>query len=583
MSRLLSRFRGLGADARAALSAAPVEVALGVGLAVALSVSLREPTFTEDELARIAASVALAFPLVFGMSALRVRGAVSPALRWAGTAAALALAAWLGVTRLHEDRQADWWRWFMLASAASLLLLLAPAVPWRGRDPREVWAFGARLLARAAAVAAYAGVLFALLAGAVGAVVSLFELRQPEHLYGDLAGWVFFALAPLILVGGIHRLVEPPEPGVPLAVSLLGRWLYAPALVVYLVILYAYGVKVVATGELPRNLLSPLVIAAGLIGLLGGCLLHPVHGREEHRGLSMLVRVVPVLLLPLLPLALWALAARLGEYGWTEFRYLRIAVVLAIGALAVLGTVRIARGGAALQATIPAVLAAVLLLAAVGPWSAVAVSKRDQTARLRAALADAGVDPRRLPSDTVTVDSAAYERIQGGARYLAEAHGPQALRRVVPALPDSARAVWGMADHLGLRRACRPNEHTFLTLDWSGGVPGVAGGTVREVQLGGRRSPDAVEAGLRLEGGRVVLEREGRRAEGSLAALVARVRRDETCGIEAPAPRERFAGREALVELRDADGALRAQLVVTGIGARGGAPTDLRGLLVVPD
>lgn len=581
--RLPPALRQYAADLRTALAAAPVEAALAVGLAVCLSVSFREPTFTDGELARVAASVALAFPLVFGFSYLRARNAVSAAARWAGTAASLGLSAWLGIAWMDDGHAAEGWRWVLLAAAAVLLLLLAPAVPPRRRDLREVWAFSARLLARVVGIGLYAGVLYALLAGAVAAVVSLFDLRHPEHLYGDLAGVVFFALAPLMLVGGIHRLAAPPEPGVPPAVALLGRWLYAPALVVYLVILYAYGLKVLATGELPRNLLSPLVIAAGLIGLLGGFLLHPVHESAEHRGLSTLVRAVPAALLPLVPLAVWALAARLGEYGWTEFRYLRLAVVAAIGVLATLGTLRLVRRRPPLLTTIPALLAAVLLIAAVGPWSATAVSRRDQTARLRAAFAEAGVDPRRLPADTVVVDSAAYERIGSIARYLVEAHGHGALQAVVPAMPDTTRGGWAMGEVLGLRRRCAPHRRAHATIDWSSAVPGVRGGTLREVEVGRRGARAAGGVRLRLAGSRLIAEGDGWRAEAPLDVLMATLGGDAACGTMPVRTGARIGGAEALLDLRDAGGGVRAQLLVTRIGVEGGKPMQVRGLLVVPE
>lgn len=582
MSRLPAALRRYAADVRTAVAAAPVEAALAVGLAVCLSISFREPTFTEDEFVRVAASVALAFPLVFGFSYLRARNAASAAARWAGTAAALGLSAWLGIAWMDDGHAAEGWRWVLLAAAAVLLLLLAPAVPPGRRDRREVWAFAARLVARGVGIGLYAGVLYALLAGAVAAVVSLFDLRHPEHLYGDLAGAVFFALAPLMLVGGIHRLAAPPEPGVPPAVGVLGRWLYAPALVVYLVILYAYGLKVVATGELPRNLLSPLVIAAGLIGLLGGFLLHPVHESAEHRGLSTLVRAVPAALLPLVPLAVWALAARLGEYGWTEFRYVRLAAVVAIGVLATLGTLRLVRRRPPLLTTVPAVLAAVLLVAALGPWSATAVSRRDQTARLRAAFAEAGVDPRRLPADTVVVDSAAFVRMEDGARYLVGTHGVEALREVVPAIPDTTRDVWAMGEVLGLRRRCAPGPPTTLSLDWRPGVPSVAGGTLRDVRIDSRRTFVGGTLGLRLDGDDVVAEGRGWAARASLRPLIPRSGAAMPCA-DRRTHTAHFQGEAALLELRDEGGRLRAQLVVTSIVMGDPFPAAVRGLLVVPD
>ncbi|HEX6367739.1 MAG TPA: DUF4153 domain-containing protein [Longimicrobium sp.] len=577
-SPLTRTLRAYAADARAAFSSAPVEVALGVLLAVALSVEVRSRGFTEGEFARVAASVGLALPLVFALSVLRARGVISAPMRWVGTAAVLAMCAGLGAAALHQDRQAGWWRWAMLAAAAVMLLVLTAALPWRARDRRQQWAFAWRVVVRLVGIGLYSVALYALLAGAVAAVVSLFDLSRPDHLYTDLAGAVFCAFAPWIFVGGIHRLSAPAEAGVPEPVSRLGRWLYAPVLVVYLLILYAYAARVLVTGELPRNLVSPLVIAAGIIGLIGAVLLEPVHADDEHRGLSMLVRAIPALLLPLVPLAAWALLARLGEYGWTEFRYARLAAVFAIGVLAVLGTIRLVRRRPPLLTTVPAVFAAVLLLSAVGPWSAPAVSRRDQTARLRAAFREARLDPRRLPRDTVTVDSAVYARINSGAAYLLESHGIRALRGVIPSLPDSARASWRIAEQLGIRGGCRPLGPVFAVVAWEGGVPGVAGGTVQQVML---RDPDTVAvrmagAALRLwmAGGGVVVDAGGWRATADLAPLRRTLQARTDCDPRGDAGRATFPAADALLPVRDASGALRAQLLVTsmGIAPEPGAP-----------
>lgn len=578
MANPLTRtLRAYADDARAAFFAAPVEVALGVALAVTLSIDARSEGFTEEEFARVAASVALALPLVFALSVLRARGVITSAARWAGTVAVLAACAAYGAWALHEDREADWWRWMMLAAAAVLLLVMTPSLPRGERDRRASWAFAWRLVVRIVGVGLYSVALFGVLAGAVGAVVSLFDLDQPQHLYTDLAGAVFFAFAPWILVGGIHRLSAPAEPGVPLAVSRLGQWLYAPVLVIYLLILYAYALKVAATGELPRNLVSPLVIAAGLIGLIGAVLLEPVHGDEEHRGVSLLARAVPALLLPLVPLAAWALLARLREYGWTEFRYLRVAVVAGIAVLAVLGTVRLVRRRPPLLTTVPAVLAAVLLLSAIGPWSAPAVSRRDQTARLRTAYRQARIDPRAVPTDTVVVDSALAQQIGDGARYLASAHGVGALRAVVPWLPDTTRGRWGMTETLGIRAGCRPDRSVFTTLAWEGGVRGLMGGAAHEVRVGEGETLD-----VRMPGGsvRIALRNDtlattapGWEARTDLAPLRGVMRaRAATCAPAWQTDVPGLAATDALVPLRDAAGTVRGQFLVTQLAA--GGPHD---------
>ncbi|HEX6911118.1 MAG TPA: DUF4153 domain-containing protein [Longimicrobium sp.] len=601
MANPLTRtLRAYADDARAAFRSAPVEVALGVLLAVALSVDVRQAPFPSFGFVRLAACVTLAYPLVFGLSVLAARGVLRPLVRWTGTIAVLAAAALFGAFWLHDERSGDGWRWLLLNGASVLLLVMAPALPWPARDRRAGWAFAWRLAVRIIGISLYALALYAVLAGAVAAVVSLFELRRPEHLYTDLVGAVFFGFASWALAGGIHRLCAPPPPGVPDAVSRLGRWLYAPVLIIYLAVLYAYAVKVMATGELPRNLVSPLVIAAGLIGLLGAVFLEPVHDDDEHRGVSLLVRAVPALLLPLVPLALWALGARLGEYGWTEFRYVRVAIVVAIGILSVIGTVRLLRRRRPMQGTVPAVFAAVLAASALGPWSAPAVSRRDQTARLRAELRRANVDPRRLPADTVRVDSVAHARIGSGARYLVDAHGIGALQAVIPALPDSTRAVWDMADQIGVRRGCRPFDWAAADLTWNDGVGGLVGGTLAPLQLSetapGMQTVGGVRLRLALADDRLRVEAAGWRGEADLRPLLLRLQaRPDACE---PAWRHRagpaLLPRDALVAVRDASGTVRAQVLVTNYAvsgplARATRPQqpgvhvrELRGFIILP-
>jgi cytochrome bd-type quinol oxidase subunit 2 len=596
-SPLTRTLRAYAADARAAFSAAPVEVALGVLLAVALSVHERSGVLSDDEFWRLAGAVALALPLVFALSVLRARGVISAAARWIGTMLILVACAAFGAVGLHDDRDADWWRWMLLCGAAVLLLILTAALPRRERDRTRQWAFAWRVVVRLVGVGLYSVALFGLLAGAVAAVVSLFDLSKPDHLYTDLAGAVFFAFATWIFVGGIHRLSAPAPAGVPEPVSRFGRWLYAPVLVVYLLILYAYAVRVLITGELPRNLVSPLVIAAGLIGLLGAVLLEPVHGDDEHRGVSILIRAVPALLLPLVPLAAWALMARLGEYGWTEFRYVRLAAVVAIGVLAVLGTVRLVRRRPPLLTAVPIVFAAVLLLSALGPWSAPAVSRRDQTDRLRAVFREARVDPRRLPRDTATVDTAGYRRINDGARYLIKAHGLGALQAVVPGVPDSARSSYRITEYMGIRGGCWPDRHLAADVAWEGGVSGVMGGTVHRFLLHEVDSVvvrvDGARLRLKLAADRVRVDADGWSVSGDLTpvrqALEARAVRCEPGWTERPRV---VSAADALVPLRDASGAVRAQLLLMHVAAFAPEPetsaqsgyriAEVNGLLVLP-
>lgn len=628
MARLPASLRTYLRDARDAFSHAPLEVLLGMAVAVTFSVAIRRDG--EEWWLRVACGAALALPLVFGLSVLRARRALSAAASWAASALVLAACAAYAGLLFDPERGAEVWRWAALTGAAVLAFSLVPT--WRrGRGPaarRVFWAFNAGLLLRVLAVGAYGAALFAALAGAVAAVSALFELSTPDELYADLAGAVFFALVPWVIVGGIPALLaaerqaeEEAAAGTPVAprlARLLGRYLYAPVLGIYLAILLAYTLKVLVTWEFPKNLLSPIVLFAGLAGFLGSLFLEPLLREPEHRGVARLIRALPLILLPLLPLPVWAVWVRRDQYGWTEFRYLRLALLLALAGLAVAGTVRLLRRREPLLRSVPLVLALVLLLSALGPWSASAVSRRDQQARLRSGLREAGLlrepggvlhlrpppeQPGAQAAAQRTVPRELYDRISGSLVYLYQAHGPGALRGVL-AEPDSFRTGWDVVQALAIRPGCRPEEVRYLTANVPPGAPIPdlpAGSLVRWSATPERNVAPTPEAGavrVWLQGAQARVEwaagPERWTAHAGLAPVVEHLRRLQPtdCG-DSPGRENRLDPAATRFVVRDTAGRERGVLVVTSIGIDNGeAPdgqprtgwrvTNAEGVLLVP-
>ncbi|HEX8208833.1 MAG TPA: DUF4153 domain-containing protein [Longimicrobium sp.] len=590
--------RAYSRDARDAFVHAPVEVLMGVALAVTFSISLRQDD--AHWWVRIFAAAVIALPLVFGASVLRARGLLSARARWGATALVLACvgayAAWIYNPRLESEG----WRAVALAGAAWLALLLAAFPGEETGRRRRFWRFDALLLGRILAVGLYGAALLAALAGAVAAVTSLFELRRPEHLYEDLAGAVFFALVPWVVAGGVPVLAAEGDGGSSLtAVRRAGRYLYAVVLVVYLAILFAYTIKVAVTGDLPRNTLSPIVLFAGIAGLLGGIFLEPLQDDPETRGVARLVRLFPALLLPLLPLPIWAVGVRQDQYGWTEFRYLRLLLLAALAVLAVWGTVRLVRRRGPLLSPVPAVLAAALLLGSVGPWSAQAVSRRDQSARLRAALIDAGllrggrlVRPLVPPQETVkaftTLTAKQHERVTGTLAYLYDAHGPAVTGRVLGTRLRGYGAGWEVVSALAVRPGCaRPAARSFHGWLPDGTPIQTGGGTVYLVdsQFLARSAPRAPR--LTLEGNAAVVTVPGASpwtARAELGPLVPVLRDRRAGACEALASSADLELAEARIPLTDATGRSRGELVVLTVdfnndwreGARRQPDTPLR-------
>ncbi|MEW5927944.1 MAG: DUF4153 domain-containing protein [Gemmatimonadota bacterium] len=597
MPRIPQVVRTYARDAAGAFALAPVEVVLGLLVAVSFSVALRR-TDGMDEWAKIAAAAALALLPVFGLSVLHARGAIGAGARWIGTAVILLAAAAYGGWVVEPERQTEALRFVALLGAAAMALSLVPTVRVDGheRRRREFWRFNVVLLSRIASVVAYGLALFAALAGAVAAVSSLFELDTPEHLYQDLFGAVFFALVPWVVAGGIPELVAEAggEERAPRPVRLLGRYLYAPVLVVYLAILLAYAVKVVATGEMPKNLLSPIILLAGIGGFLGSLLLEPLRRDPEHPGVARLVRVFPAVLLVLLPLAVWAVWVRRDQYGWTESRYLRLALLLALGVLAAEGVRRLVSRREPVLLLVPAVLGLTLLLSAFGPWGAPAVSRRSQEARLRQGLAEAGLlrggrYAGTLPApDSMAAAPAAdtgrtiprelHGQITGAVAYLYDSHGPESLRRVFGPELERYQGGWQVANALPIRPGCEDDRelmsvHAFLP--HQSPVPGLAGGTLYRVQRAGIDNAPETQTGpvrLQLAGTELRVVSLGAERWTARVELGPTIRRITSTGAEACGPGDRSTSAEilppeAVRTLTDETGRVRGQLVLTEVGA----------------
>lgn len=634
-----NRLLRLLSDARAAFRAAPLEATLALLAAATFSFVLARDGETATA-GRFLVTIGLALPAVFAVTLLHAQGTLHAGARWALSFAVLALAASYAFGSFEPEYSTDGWRLGLLLAAAALLPFVAPTL---GAGRRRSWWIHARLLLRVAVAGAYGAALFVGIALAIAAIGQLFELKIHGEAYAHLAGWTFLALVPWLVVGRAEALVRPDAPRADDArrfARVVAIFLAAPLAIGYTAILYAYAVRVAVTGEVPKNLLSPLVACAAALWLLAAFLVEPLRGRADAAGLTRLVRWLPAALLPMLGLGLWAVGVRIAQYGWTEFRYVRVATFVALAGLAAAGTVRLwtgrgGRSGAGVGsprpsirredearatafggsrsdraplpwATVPAVLAAAAFLSAVGPWSAPAVTRRSQQARLADAIERAR-EVAGVPADTTPgaptprpIPPELYETINQTAVFLGTHFGPDALKAVVRLTPADDYGAWtALADSLGFSRGpvAAPAGLALLVEAWrpdTVAVHGIVGGSLYPVEVWVEGSPgwprpapirpgcpaavdwiDPVDdpslepatherAGVRLtlepRAARVVVERSaGTSLTADLSPLVDRVaaRAVADCS-EVPA----LSAAEALVPLRDDSGRTHGQLLV---------------------
>jgi hypothetical protein len=591
-------------DALRGVRQAPVEVLATLVVAATFSWALEaeatEPAF--QAWGEIAVPCALLLVGAWTGTLLHATGRWDAARRWAftvGVALVVGIYAW---TLADFRYEAEAWRAGLLLAAAVAWLLALPAFGGRGeaREQRteRMRRVDGRFALRVIGAVLYGAALFIGLALALAAVDTLFELELKEEIYQHVWGWIAFVLIPWIVLGGLEDYVRiPAEPsaatsadatssGVASVAYRIGLWLVPPLLALYTLILYAYVVRILVTGEVPKNLVSPMVLAAGGLAALALLLFDPRPGRG---GLARGLRLAPPLFIPLAPLAYWALLARIDQYGWTEFRVVRLVVLSALVALAIGATVQLGRRRAFSLHAAPVALAVVLLLSAVGPWSALAVSLRSQQGRLATALTEVGIAPDgatagsnagvagQATDSSRVVPAAAYEQIRESARYLAGHFAHDALPAGLAGFAGAQPSRVDYAARLGLRPDSLPaREGMVIGGRLSRGAPlEIGGGIAYRVywtrDTHGEDRPEGVVAledrspvGLALRDGlRLELSVDSRLLKADLGPLIRELER--TADPRGP---DQLPPEHASVPLADAAGERAGDLVVWDLRAR---------------
>ena len=442
-------------DALTAFHRAPTEVALAVLAAVLLSIAIEDHGQIHTWV-QFGVAIFIALCCAWTGTLLHAMHALSARARWALTIAGALCAALYMLLVGDMQREAEGWRALMLVAAAALLTFAAPA--WISNDEStslRLRRINGRMLLRLIGIGLYGLALFGGLALALAAINNLFELNLKGEIYAHVFGWITLVLVPWVVVGGLESYLEPLDEvsDVARVVQRLTAFLVPPLLALYYLILVAYAIRILLTGELPKNLVSPMVLAAGLLTALAATLFDPVP--HDARAGQRALRWAPLLFLLLSPLGMWALAARIDQYGWTEFRLLRVLLLVLLAVIAALATLELLRRRRFSLRVPPVVLGAALALAAFGPWSVQAIARRDQQDRLRTALREARVDARQLPRDTTRriVPRQVYDRINSTGQYLESHFGEAALTQVVNAGAGLSARGWSLADALGLAPA----------------------------------------------------------------------------------------------------------------------------------
>ncbi len=281
------------------------------------------------------------------------------------------------------DKNFDEEKLFIVFSVLNICMHLWVAVAaYIGRRERVgFWRFNEELFIRIILSVLFSGVLFAGLAIAIVSMDELFKLDINSKVYAKLYFLIIGVFNTWFFLAGVPKNYEELRNEIvfPKWLKVFTQYILIPLTILYLLILYAYGFKIVIEWSLPKGWVSMLVMCYSLVGVLATLLVYPLRDSTDNAWVKLFARFFFIAIMPLVILLFVAIGARVSEYGITEPRYYLLMLGSWLAFIAIYFTVSKQKS----IKLIPVSLLILGLLSLAGPWSAFSVSGNSQKNRLK--------------------------------------------------------------------------------------------------------------------------------------------------------------------------------------------------------
>ncbi|MBI4647369.1 MAG: DUF4153 domain-containing protein [Bacteroidia bacterium] len=240
------------------------------------------------------------------------------------------------------------------------------------------WHFNKSLFLRILTGALYSMILYAGLALAILAIDNLFGVDVNEKYYFYLYIIIIGVFNPWYFLAGVPEVNKISEENTqyPKGLRIFTQFILAPLVALYLVILYAYTIKIIIQWEWPVGWVGYMLLSFSACGILSFLLIHPI--RNQNQWSAIYSKSFLIALFPLIILLFLSILRRIDDYGITENRYFVLIYpfwLLAIVIYLLLTKMRNIK-------IIPVSLCIVALLSSFGPWGAFSISLNNQLSRI---------------------------------------------------------------------------------------------------------------------------------------------------------------------------------------------------------
>lgn len=305
----------------------------------------------------------------------------------------------------------DAFRFGLLAFSFHLLVAFSPFI--NSGNLNGFWQYNKTLFLRFLISAFYAAVLYAGLAIALFAIDGLFNVEIRSNAYMKLFALVSAGFTSIFFLAGVPSDFETlqKEDSYPKGLKIFTQYVLIPLMTIYLLILLVYEAKIAINWELPKGLVSTLILGYAVFGILSLLLIYPIKEKEGNGWMKLFSKFFYLMMIPLIILLILAVVKRVGNYGITESRY--ILIILAAWLIGI--TVYFLFSKKQNIKTIPISLFILSVLAVYGPQSAFSVSEASQVSRLKRLMNGKSKKGKSEISEVV--------------RYLVERHGLTSLQK----------------------------------------------------------------------------------------------------------------------------------------------------------
>jgi len=277
--------------------------------------------------------------------------------------------------RIYETQYIQY---FVLSLSLHFWVSFAPYLNNAGLN--GYWQFNKTLFIRILTVFLFSIVIYLGLAAALAVSDELFGLNIRGETYGKLWMFIIGIFNTWMFLGGVpldfQKLEE--DQSYPKGLKMFTQFVLLPLVLIYLAILYLYLFKIIVSWSLPKGLVSWLVNIFSVLGILAFLLIYPLRLNKENKWISLFSKWFFIALYPLIGLLLVAILTRVFAYGITENRYF---VLLIAAWLAMIAFYYLIKGFHNIK-IIPISLFVFGIIAAIGPFSALNVSIKNQSSRL---------------------------------------------------------------------------------------------------------------------------------------------------------------------------------------------------------